>query len=167
MICAAGGAHTAVAVKTAGPNVPIVFSIGSDPVKFGLVTSLNRPGGNVTGVSFFTAELEPKRLGLLHSVVPQATSVGALINPTDANAKDQAKDLADAAQALGVQLHVLHATNEREIEAAFVGLWNGVAVRSLSRQIRSAVVRRRLYRWPRAIPFRRFMNGGSSWTKAD
>jgi putative ABC transport system substrate-binding protein len=122
VICAAGGAHTAVAVKTASPNIPIVFSIGSDPVKFGLVISLNHPGGNITGVSFFTAELEPKRLGLLHSVVPQATSIGALINPTNANAKEQAKDLTDAARALGVQLHVLHATNESELEAAFVAL---------------------------------------------
>lgn len=122
VICAAGGAHTAVAVKTASPNIPIVFSIGSDPVKFGLVASLNRPGGNITGVSFFTAELEPKRLGLLHSVVPLATSVGALINPTNANANEQARDLTEAARALGVQLQVLHATSEDEIEAAFVAL---------------------------------------------
>lgn len=118
VICAAGGAHTAVAVKTAGPNIPIVFPIGSDPVKFGLVASLNRPGGNITGVSFFTAELEPKRLGLLHSVVPQATSVGALINPTN----EQARDLTEAARALGLQLNVLGATNEDEIEAAFTTL---------------------------------------------
>jgi len=122
VICAAGGAHTAIAVKTASSNIPIVFSIGSDPVKFGLVTSFNQPGGNITGVSFFTAELEPKRLGLLHSVVPQATSVGALLNPTNANAEEQARDLTAAAQALGVQIHVLHAASEAEIEAAFVTL---------------------------------------------
>ena len=70
-ISAAGGAHTAVAVKAATTSIPIIFSIGSDPVKFGLVPSLNRPGGNITGVSFFAAELEPKRLGLLHGLVPR------------------------------------------------------------------------------------------------
>lgn len=122
VICAAGGAHTAVAVKAVSPNIPVVFSIGSDPVKFGLVASLNRPGGNVTGVSFFTAELEPKRLGLLHSVVPQAASVGALINPTNANAEEQVRDLTEAARTLGVQLHILHATNESEIKVAFMNL---------------------------------------------
>ena len=122
VICAAGGAHTAVAVKSVNPNIPIVFSIGSDPVKFGLVTSLNRPGGNITGVSFFTAELEPKRLSLLLAVVPQAKSVGALINPTNANADEQARDLREAARVLGVQFQILHATNESEIEAAFSAL---------------------------------------------
>lgn len=122
VICAAGGAHTAIAVKKTSPNIPIVFSIGSDPVKFGLVTSLNHPGGNITGVSFFTAELEPKRLGLLHSVVPQAKSLGALINPNNANATEQARDLTAAARTLGAELHVLHATSEGEIEAAFVAL---------------------------------------------
>ena len=122
VISAAGGAHTAIAAKTATTSTPIVFSIGSDPVKFGLVPSLNRPGGNVTGVSFFAAELEPKRLGLLHGVVPHAAAIGGLINPNNANAQNQARDLIEAARALGTQMHILHAGTDRELETAFARL---------------------------------------------
>jgi putative ABC transport system substrate-binding protein len=99
-----------------------VFANGSDPVKFGLVASLNRPGGNATGVSFFTAQLEGKRLGLLRELVPQATTIAALVNPANANTDNQSKELKEAARTLGLQLHVLNAGSEREIETAFATL---------------------------------------------
>jgi putative ABC transport system substrate-binding protein len=117
-----GGVHTAIAAKAATATIPIVFGMGSDPVKFGLVASLNRPGGNITGVSFFTAELEGKRLGLLHELVPRATAIAALVNPTNANADNQSKELQEAARTLGLELHVLNATSEREIDLAFTRL---------------------------------------------
>jgi putative ABC transport system substrate-binding protein len=119
VLTAFGGVHTALAAKAATATIPIVFANGSDPVKFGLVASLNRPDGNVTGVSFFTAELEAKRLGLLREVVPQVTVVAALVNPTNANAENQARELNEAARALGLQLHILNSSSERDIDAAF------------------------------------------------
>jgi ABC-type uncharacterized transport system substrate-binding protein len=122
VIAAFGGVHTAVAVKAVTSTIPIVFGMGSDPVKFGLVASLNRPGGNVTGVSFFTAELEAKRLGLLHQLVPGATAVGALVNPTNGNAANQTKELTEATRKLGLQLHVQHASVEQEFDAALAAL---------------------------------------------
>jgi putative ABC transport system substrate-binding protein len=117
-----GGVHTAIAAKAATSTIPIVFANGSDPVKFGLVASLNRPGGNITGVSFFTAQLEGKRLGLLHELVPKGLTIAALVNPTNANADNQTKDLEASARTLGVQLHVLTAHSEDEIEGAFANL---------------------------------------------
>jgi putative ABC transport system substrate-binding protein len=119
VIFAGGGAHTAIAAKAATATTPIVFAIGSDPVKFGLVASLNRPGGNLTGVSFFTAELESKRLGLLRELVPRAATVAALVNPTNANAANQTRELTEAARKLALTLHILNATSETEFEAAF------------------------------------------------
>jgi putative ABC transport system substrate-binding protein len=119
VLVAAGGIHTAIAAKSATTTVPIVFAVGSDPVKFGLVSSLNRPGPNITGVSFLTAELEAKRLGLLQGLVAQASDAGVLINPTNANAANQTKDVNEAARTLGVQVHALHASSEHEIDAAF------------------------------------------------
>jgi putative tryptophan/tyrosine transport system substrate-binding protein len=117
-----GGVHTAIAAKAATSSIPIVFANGSDPVKFGLVASLNRPGGNITGVSFFTAQLEGKRLGLLHELVPKGLMIAALVNPTNTNADNQTKDLEASARTLGVQLHVLTAHSEDEIEGAFANL---------------------------------------------
>ena len=122
VIAAFGGVHTAVAVKAVTSTVPIIFGMGSDPVTFGLVASLNRPGGNITGVSFFTAELEAKRLGLLHQLVPGATAIGALINPTNGNAENQTKELTEATRKLGLQLHVQHASVEGEFEAAMAAI---------------------------------------------
>ena len=122
VIAAFGGVHTAVAVKAVTSTIPIVFGMGSDPVQFGLVASLNRPGGNVTGISFFSAELEAKRLGLLHQLVPGATAIGTLINPTNGNAENQTKELAEATRKLGLQLHVQHASAEPEFEAALAAL---------------------------------------------
>ena len=122
VIGALGGVHTALAAKAATTTLPIVFANGSDPMKFGLVASLNRPGGNITGVSFFTAELEAKRLGLLHELVPRVTDVAVLLNPTNANAENQLKELTEAARTLGLQLHFQQAGSEREFDAVFVAI---------------------------------------------
>jgi putative ABC transport system substrate-binding protein len=122
VIVAGGGVHTPLAAKAATAAIPIVFAVGSDPVKFGLVASLNRPGGNITGIHFFTAELEAKRLGLLRELAPRGTTIAALVNPTNANAANQTKELNEAARKLGLTLHVLHATSESEFEAAFTRL---------------------------------------------
>ena len=103
--------------KAATTTIPIVFAIGGDPVKNGLVASLNRPGGNVTGVSYLSNELGPKRLGLLRDLLPNAGLILALVNPTNPNAKSDTKDLLAAAQSIGMTLEVLHATNDREIDA--------------------------------------------------
>jgi putative tryptophan/tyrosine transport system substrate-binding protein len=122
VLAACGGVHTAIAAKAATGTIPIVFANGSDPVKFGLVASLNRPGGNITGVSFFTAELEGKRLGLLHELIAPATAIAALVNLTNANADDQSKELKEAAHTLGRRLHLLNAINEGEIDTSFASL---------------------------------------------
>jgi ABC-type uncharacterized transport system substrate-binding protein len=95
------------------------FSIGSDPVEIGLVASLNRPGGNITGVYQFTAGLEAKRLGLLQEMVPKAGTVAVLLNPNYAPAENQLRDVQEAATRLGVQLVVVHANTEAEFNAAF------------------------------------------------
>jgi putative ABC transport system substrate-binding protein len=108
--------------KAATTTTPIVFAIGGDPVKNGLVASLNRPGGNVTGVTFLNNELGPKRLGLLRDLLPNAGLIVALVNPTNPNGESDAKDLLAAAQSIGMTLNVIHASNEREIDAFFATL---------------------------------------------
>ena len=119
VLVATGGVQAALAAKAATHAISIVFANGSDPVKFGLVASLNRPGGNITGVSFFTADLETKRFGLLHELVPAAAAIAFLVNPTNPNAEGQLKDMQDAARALGVQIYILNAGSERDFETAF------------------------------------------------
>jgi putative ABC transport system substrate-binding protein len=121
VLAVGGGVQTALAAKSASGAIPVVFANGSDPVKFGLVESLNRPGGNMTGVSFFTATLETKRLGLLSELVPTARSFGILVNQKNETAEDQLKDIARGALTLGRPITILKATNESEIEAAFEG----------------------------------------------
>jgi ABC-type uncharacterized transport system substrate-binding protein len=103
--------------KQANTIIPIVFSIGEDPVKLGLVASLNQPGGNVTGAYQFTTGLEAKRLGLLHEMVPKATTITVLINPNFSAAKTQLRDVQEAAAYLGVQLVVLRANTEKDFDA--------------------------------------------------
>lgn len=115
----AGGSPSALAAKRATTKIPIVFTSGGDPVAFGLVGSLNRPDGNVTGVYEFTNRLDAKRLGLLCELVPQAHVIGALVNPKVLDAETQAKDMREAAAALGRQIHIVKASSEGEIEAAF------------------------------------------------
>ena len=115
----AGGEPAALAAKAATSTIPIVFTIGDDPVKLGLVASYNRPGGNLTGINIFTTTLEAKRLGLLHELVPQAAAIGVLLNANFPTAERQLRDVQGAARAIGLQIHALRANIDREIEAAF------------------------------------------------
>src|SRR5262245_502085 len=107
------------AAKAATQTIPIVFGVAEDPVRLGLVASLARPGGNLTGVNFFTAELVAKRLELLHELMPAATRVAMLVNPAGPDAETALKDVEPAARAMGLQIRVLNASTSREINAAF------------------------------------------------
>jgi putative ABC transport system substrate-binding protein len=122
VIIASGGPVAAMAAKAATSTIPIVFTASSDPVKLGLVASLNRPGGNVTGSGMFTAELEPKRLELLRELVPSARVIGALVNPGRPHAEAQSRDIQAAGRTLGLQVIILRASSERDIDTAFAGL---------------------------------------------
>jgi putative tryptophan/tyrosine transport system substrate-binding protein len=119
VIVAAPGTPSAIAAKAATTEIPIVFGIGTDPIAFGLVTSLNRPGGNLTGVTALFDEVAPNRLQLIHELVPAATIIALLVNPTNPNAETQSSDLRQAARKLGLQLHVLFARAERDFPTVF------------------------------------------------
>jgi putative ABC transport system substrate-binding protein len=119
ILIATGGESAALAAKAATSTIPIVFSIGGDPVKVGLTASYSRPGGNATGISLLTNLLEPKRLGVLHELVPGAATIGVLLNPNFPPFADQLKDVQEAGRALGVRIHVLLASTDRELDAAF------------------------------------------------
>jgi ABC-type uncharacterized transport system substrate-binding protein len=119
VIAAIGSTAGALAAKAATATIPIVFFAGLDPVKLGLVSSFNRPGGNVTGVSFLVAELGSKRLGLLHELVPAATTIGFLVNPTSPTSQPELTDVQTAARVLGLHLHVENASDERALDVAF------------------------------------------------
>jgi putative tryptophan/tyrosine transport system substrate-binding protein len=121
-VIAATGTPAAVAAKAATATIPIVFDTAGDPIKLGLVASLNRPGRNLTGVTLLNSELLSKRLGLLHDLIPTATIIGLLVNPTDPRADTQTRDMQEAAHLLGLQIHILNASTEREIDTAFAGL---------------------------------------------
>ena len=124
-VIVAPGAPVALAAKAATPTIPIAFIAGIDPVESGLVASLNRPGGNVTGVSVLNAELAGKRLDLLHQLLPTATAVALLVNPTNRSNRDfETTSLRDAARVLGLEAHVLQASSPDEIDAAFAALVN-------------------------------------------
>jgi putative ABC transport system substrate-binding protein len=123
VIVAPGSTPAALAAKAATSTIPIVFWVGGDPIELGLVASLNRPEGNVTGVTTLASEIGPKRLELLHELLPAATVFALLVNPTSPGlAVSATKDVQAATRALGVQLHVLYASTESEIDAAFVTL---------------------------------------------
>jgi putative ABC transport system substrate-binding protein len=115
----AGAPPAVVAAKTATTTIPVVFTSGGNPVELGFVSSLNKPGGNVTGVSFLQNELVGKRLELLHELVPAATDVGLLINPTRPSSQSEVDDALRAARTFGLKLVVLSASNEAEIDRAF------------------------------------------------
>jgi putative tryptophan/tyrosine transport system substrate-binding protein len=121
VICANGPA--AKAAKAATETIPIIFTAGFDPIEGGLVASLNRPGGNVTGLSFLDVELGPKRLDLLHELIPKATNVAALVNPTDrARATAISENMQAAARTIGLQLQVLNASTDSDIDTVFGNL---------------------------------------------
>ena len=119
VLVAGGGEPSALAAKAATSTIPIVFAIGSDPVKAGLVASYSRPGGNITGINILTDELEAKRLGLLHTLLPQAATIGFLTNPRFASADSQLRDVQEAARGTGLKIRVLSASTEPEIDAVF------------------------------------------------
>jgi len=121
-VIAATTTPAALAAKAATPSIPIVFETAGDPIKLGLVGSLNRPGRNVTGVTQLNSELVSKRLGLLHDLIPTATIIGLLLNPNDPRAETQSGDMQEAAHALGLQIHTVNASTEDEIDSAFATL---------------------------------------------
>jgi ABC-type uncharacterized transport system substrate-binding protein len=168
VIVAAGSTPAALAAKAATSTIPIVFYIGVDPVEAGLVGSLARPGGNITGVTTLNAEVVPKRLQLVHELAPTATVIALLVNPTSPTlAETSMKEAQVAAQTLGLQLHVLHASTERDLDEVFrtsVQLRAGALVispdalfNSLSKQFGALTLR---YGMPTIYQFREFAAAG-------
>jgi len=119
VIVTIGGAPATVAARAATSTIPIVFNMTADPLKLGLVASLNRPGGNLTGIAMLGVELEAKRLELLHEVVPTAALIGVLVNPSNPQADIQLQDVQKAARAISQRLLVVNASTEQELETAF------------------------------------------------
>ena len=118
-----GGTPATLAAKAATTTIPIVFVLSTDPIEAGLVTSMNRPGGNLTGVTGLNVELAPKKLELLHELLPGTTIIALLVNPTNpVAAKEQSRAVQAAARTLGLQLHVLHASTERDFNSVFASL---------------------------------------------
>ena len=119
-VIAATGTPAALAAKAATTTIPIVFELGSDPVQLGLVSSLNRPSGNVTGVAQLAIEVGPKRLELLHEMIPKARIIALLADPTDrAIFENTTRGVQSAARSLGLALHVLNVSTDRDLDAAF------------------------------------------------
>ena len=167
-VIVAAGTPAALAAKAATSTIPMVFYIGVDPIDAGLVTSLARPGGNITGVTNLNADLVPKRLQLVHELAPTATVIALLVNPTSPTlAETSMKEAQVAAQTLGLQLHVLHASTERDLDEAFrtsVQLRAGalvispdVSFNSLSKQFGALTLR---YGMPTIYQFRDFAAAG-------
>ena len=121
VIATPAGNAAALAAKAATTTIPI-FGVGEDPVKLGLVASLARPGGNLTGINFFATELGAKRLALLHELVPKAVRIAVLVNPANIGSTESIRDIPEAARAMGLQIQVLNASTRSEIEAAFATL---------------------------------------------
>jgi putative ABC transport system substrate-binding protein len=153
------GTSQALAAKAATTTIPIVFSSGTDPVKAGLVPSLSRPGGNVTGVNYMQSELGAKRLGLLHEMVPVASRFGLLVNPTNSVAAESTiRDVETAAAAIGRHIDVVRASTQREIEAVFARIVQDRLEALVIAQIRSSSIAASFLRRSRLVMrFRRFM----------
>ena len=122
VIATPGTTQIALAAKAATTNIPIVFSEGEDPVRLGLVASLARPGGNATGINFFTQEVVGKRLRLLHDMVPKAVRVAVLLNPANASSAPTTLQVQETAPTMGLQIQFLNATTPGEIDLAFAAL---------------------------------------------
>jgi putative ABC transport system substrate-binding protein len=122
VIATPAGNYAAQMAKAATTAIPIVFGVGDDPVKLGLVTSLAQPGSNLTGINFFANELSAKRLALLHELVPKAVRIAVLVNPANPASESTLRDILEAARAIGLQIQVLKASTRSEIEAAFATL---------------------------------------------
>jgi putative ABC transport system substrate-binding protein len=123
VIATSGSDRATAAAKAATTTIPIVAIFSQDPVELGVAASLNRPGGNVTGINIFSGELPAKRLGFLHELLPRATRIAVLVNPSDSEITNSTlKDLEPAARVLGVEIHALHASNSGEIDVAFTTL---------------------------------------------
>jgi ABC-type uncharacterized transport system substrate-binding protein len=122
VIAAIGGSDSALAAKNATLTIPVVFAIGADPEKLGLVASFNRPGGNVTGIAFQTAALEAKRLELLRELVPKAKMIAVLLRPRSVSAQERTSDILAAARTLGLQIVLVEATSKDDLDAAFASL---------------------------------------------
>jgi putative ABC transport system substrate-binding protein len=122
VILAAGGPPSALAAKNATTTIPIVFSAADDPVALGLVESLSHPGGNVTGMGLFNADLSAKRLALTHELVPGSSTIAYLTNPANPSARIEVNNMVDASKTLSINLKVFNATNEQEIEKAFADI---------------------------------------------
>ena len=163
----AANSQATVAAKAITRTIPIVFITGADPVQVGFITSLNRPGGNLTGVTSLDTQLGRKRLQLLHELLPTARKIAALVNPTFPGSDLQTRDLQSAASALGLQLHALYASTERDINTVFTDLTrlqaNGLVIgndpffNSWSEQLGALALRHRM---PAIYEFRPFVEAG-------
>jgi putative tryptophan/tyrosine transport system substrate-binding protein len=167
-VIATGGTPATLAAKAATTRIPIVFILSTDPVEAGLVASLNRPGGNLTGVTGLNAELAPKKLELLRELLPAVTVIAVLVNPTNPVAAErESRDLQTAARTLGLQLHVLHASTERDFDSVFASLiqlraralviGSDLFFTSRSKQLAALTVR---YAVPSIYQFREFAAAG-------
>ncbi|HUK11476.1 MAG TPA: ABC transporter substrate-binding protein [Stellaceae bacterium] len=168
VIVGAGGAPSTAAAKAATSTIPIVFATSVDPVRAGFVASLNRPGGNVTGVANQNGELGPKRLELLHELLPKGqTTIAVLVNPTGPNTAEQLRTLQSAAEALGMQLHPVEASTERDLNTAFANVVQlradalvinpDVFLSGISEQLAAQALRRAL---PAVYEYRQFAAAG-------
>jgi ABC-type uncharacterized transport system substrate-binding protein len=117
-----GGSVATLAAKRATVTIPVVFMFGADPIKAGVVSSLNRPGGNVTGITIFSSELNAKKLEIMHGLVPATEAIALLVNPDNPSTGSAVQETQEAAHALGRRLSVLRASNEREIDTAWAGV---------------------------------------------
>jgi putative ABC transport system substrate-binding protein len=161
VIATPAGNYAAQLAKAATTSIPIVFGVSEDPVKLGLVASLARPGGNLTGINFFVTELTAKRLALLHELVPKAVRIAVLVNPANPATESTLRDIPEAARAMGLQIQVLKASTKSEIEAAFATLVRdrAEALYVTSRRVQFATLAAS-YRIPATYPSREAVEAG-------